>query len=57
MKQSLLVLMLNTLAGGDWSSSPIVAKLPDEHLNVNCALNCPLVVLLVYLTATDTSLY
>ena len=57
MKQSLLVLMLNTLAGGDWSSSPTVPKFPDVHLNVNCAVNCPLAVFLVYLTATDTCLY
>ena len=59
MKQSLLVLMLNTLAGGDWSSSPIVPKLPDVdvHLNGNCAMKCPLAVFLVYLTATATSLY
>ena len=57
MKQSLLVLMSNTLAGGDWSSSPTVSKFPDAHLNVNCAVNCPLAVLLVYLTATDTCLY
>ena len=56
-KQSLLVLMLNTLAGGDWSSSPTVPKFPDVHLNVNCAVNCPLAVFLVYLTATDTCLY
>ena len=57
MEQSLLVLMLNTLAGGDWSSSPTVAKFPDVHLNVNCAVKLPLAVLLVYLTATDTCLY
>ena len=57
VKQSLLVLMLNTLAGGDWSSSPTVPKFPDVHLNVNCAVNCPLAVFLVYLTATDTCLY
>ena len=57
MKQSLLVLMSNTLAGGDWSSSPTDAKFPDVHLNVNCAVNCPLPVFLVYLTANDTSLY
>ena len=57
MKQSLLVLMLNTFTGGDWSSSPTVPKFPDVHLNVNCAVNCPLAVFLVYLTATDTCLY
>ena len=57
MKQSLLVLMFNTLAGGDWSSSPTVPKFPDVHLNGNCAVNCPISVLFVYLTATDTSLY
>ena len=56
-KQSLLVLMLNTLAGGDWSSSPTVSKFPVVHLNGNCAVNCPLAVFLVYLTATDTCLY
>ena len=49
--------MLNTLAGGDWSSSPTVFKFPDVHLNGNCAVNCPLAVVLVYLTATDTCLY
>ena len=56
-KQSLLELMLNTLAGGDWSSSPTVFIIPDVHLDGNCAVNCSLAVFLVYLTATDTCLY